>query len=236
MNCDQVFDVLTRGPFPSGEASDAGVERHLLACHECRRLAEALRPAVALFHESVPAHELDDLPGYQGALCEPFADQGMSTAVSLASPPLRIGHRAGWRRLERLAMSQFAAGAILTVAIVVLFWSLFGPAPEHANWAVWRDHAHDQHPSTGKTLSEQIAHTLDQFSMSNRCYPDGPWADDFGRGRGLTARQCCTACHAVAAPPAIRQVAFAASTSIPAGRTRAIARTCGICHDMDAAN
>ena len=26
LNCDQVFDVLTRGPFPSGSADDDGVE------------------------------------------------------------------------------------------------------------------------------------------------------------------------------------------------------------------
>jgi hypothetical protein len=28
MNCDQVFDVLTRGPFPTGEPSDEPVEHH----------------------------------------------------------------------------------------------------------------------------------------------------------------------------------------------------------------
>ena len=57
MNCDHVFDILTRAPFPAGEASDADVEHHLRACHECRQLAEALRPAVDLFHESIPSDE-----------------------------------------------------------------------------------------------------------------------------------------------------------------------------------
>ena len=68
VNCDQVFDVLTRGPFPTGEASDEAVEQHLRACHDCRRLAEALRPAVALMHEAVSGDQALSLPEYQGSL------------------------------------------------------------------------------------------------------------------------------------------------------------------------
>jgi hypothetical protein len=68
LNCDQVFDVLTRGPFPTGEPEDDAVERHLRACHDCRQLAEALRPAVALLHEAIETDEASELPEYQGAL------------------------------------------------------------------------------------------------------------------------------------------------------------------------
>src|SRR4051812_18327410 len=68
LNCDQVFEVLTRGPFPTGEPEDEAVERHLRACHECRQLAEALRPAVALLHESISTDDAMELPEYQGAL------------------------------------------------------------------------------------------------------------------------------------------------------------------------
>jgi len=68
LNCDQVFDVLTRGPFPTGQPEDEAVERHLWACHECRQLAEALRPAVALLHEAMETDESTALPEYQGAL------------------------------------------------------------------------------------------------------------------------------------------------------------------------
>ena len=46
MNCDQVFDILTRGPFPTGTACDEPLEAHLDECPECHRLAEALRPAL----------------------------------------------------------------------------------------------------------------------------------------------------------------------------------------------
>jgi hypothetical protein len=66
MDCDQVFMILTRGPFPTGEAWDEDVEAHLETCAECWRLAEALRPALEVFQEAVPPAEGRDLPGYWG--------------------------------------------------------------------------------------------------------------------------------------------------------------------------
>jgi hypothetical protein len=93
LNCDQVFDVLTRGPFPTGEPEDEAVEHHLRACHECRRLAEALRPAVALMHEAVAADQAVDLPEYQGSL-----------PAKTASTPRRLS-------LVRLASNQASANS-----------------------------------------------------------------------------------------------------------------------------
>ena len=66
MTCDDVFDKLTRGPFPSGAPGDDEVEAHLGHCKECRQLAEALRPAVELFQEAVGPDECYGLPGYHG--------------------------------------------------------------------------------------------------------------------------------------------------------------------------
>ena len=66
MDCDQVFMILTRGPFPTGEVWDEEVEAHLETCAECWRLAEALRPALEVFQEAVPPAEGRDLPGYWG--------------------------------------------------------------------------------------------------------------------------------------------------------------------------
>ncbi|MBI2478908.1 MAG: hypothetical protein HYV60_09820 [Planctomycetia bacterium] len=71
--CDDVFDILTRQPFPSGGAEDEFVESHLGVCHECRQLAEAFRPAVGLFHESMSAEIDDELPTYRGRL-KPIID------------------------------------------------------------------------------------------------------------------------------------------------------------------
>jgi hypothetical protein len=66
MDCDQVFMILTRGPFPTGAAWDEDVESHLETCGDCWRLAEALRPALEVFQEAVPPAEGRDLPGYWG--------------------------------------------------------------------------------------------------------------------------------------------------------------------------
>jgi hypothetical protein len=66
MECDQVFMILTRGPFPTGEPWDEEVESHLELCGDCWRLAEALRPALEVFQEAVPPAEGRDLPGYWG--------------------------------------------------------------------------------------------------------------------------------------------------------------------------
>src|SRR5207247_2607851 len=73
MDCDRVFMVLTRGPFPTGEAWDEEVEAHLETCGDCWRLAEALRPALEVFQEAVPPAESRDLPGYWGD-ARPAAD------------------------------------------------------------------------------------------------------------------------------------------------------------------
>jgi len=67
MECDRVFIVLTSGPFPAGRQSDAVVNRHLMACAECRRFAEALRPHDKETHEALPGSERESLPRYRGA-------------------------------------------------------------------------------------------------------------------------------------------------------------------------
>jgi hypothetical protein len=81
MNCDQVFDVLTRGPFPTGAASDTAVQRHLAACGECRQLAEALRPALDLIHESVPPEESWGLPGYWDDSTAPLETSDLKAGI-----------------------------------------------------------------------------------------------------------------------------------------------------------
>lgn len=66
MDCDRVFTILTRGPFPTGEPWDEQVEAHLEVCTDCWRLAEALRPALEVFQEAIPPAESRNLPGYWG--------------------------------------------------------------------------------------------------------------------------------------------------------------------------
>lgn len=96
MKCDQVFSILTRGPFPTGvTADDFQVDQHLHVCQECRELAEALRPATALFHESL-THEAQratagaELPSYLGSLPE------LATASRTELRGQSTSTRTGW--------------------------------------------------------------------------------------------------------------------------------------------
>jgi hypothetical protein len=134
MNCDLVFDVLTRGPFPSGGAEDEAVERHLGRCAGCRRLAEALRPAVELLAETIGPEDGRDLPRYWGEPRGPeregfdygpgegTAATAVGTAMQVAAPAAAVTLR--WERLV-LAGSALAAGVLL--ALVFQLGAGFGP-------------------------------------------------------------------------------------------------------------
>jgi hypothetical protein len=96
MDCDRVFMILTRGPFPTGEPWDEEVETHLETCADCWRLAEALRPSNDVFQESVPAIEGRDLPGYWGD-----ARPAAATVARLASAAIGQSASGGVRQLAR---------------------------------------------------------------------------------------------------------------------------------------
>lgn len=89
MDCDRVFVVLTAAPFPTGTAIDADVERHLLCCESCHRIAEALRPGDDLGHEALTPQERCALPRYRNAL-SPVGAKGATTA--------QVGAASTWRK------------------------------------------------------------------------------------------------------------------------------------------
>lgn len=96
MDCDHVFMILTRGPFPTGESWDEEVETHLETCVECWKLAEALRPALEVFQEAVPPAEGRDLPGYWGD-----ARPASAVVAELSSATRRTAIAADVRQLSR---------------------------------------------------------------------------------------------------------------------------------------
>lgn len=128
MNCDQVFDILTRGPFPTGDLSDGDVERHLTSCHDCRRLAEALRPAVELFHEAVDPAEGEDLPGYRGKLAEARSERLMAAVDqaigTMPIRPLPLHRRDPVERPGALGVSRIAVAVALGLVLGVLLRTL----------------------------------------------------------------------------------------------------------------
>jgi len=220
MKCDQVFDVLTRGPFPTGADDDVDVERHLRACHECRQLAEALRPAVELLHESIEAGESDQLPGYHGSLVsafEPQLDAAVMTMIrreNRKTAKLELSVRkkypsfinAGW----------FAAVALL--GVVFCFAVLAAQRLTHVA-------RHDQR-SIGIDSLERFQPDEDglrQLVALN--LPDGCLCGNVERKQSPKVQssaiyQCCTRCHSATSKhqPPIDSVAM-------------LARSCEMCHE-----
>jgi hypothetical protein len=120
MDCDQVFKILTRGPFPTGEPWDEQVEAHLEMCAECWQLAEALRPALEVAQEAIPPAEGRNLPGYWGD-----ARPVTGTLAELASGTTRTALASGNCRLNRplpayernAATREFSADVLRTIAL-----------------------------------------------------------------------------------------------------------------------
>jgi hypothetical protein len=179
ITCDAAFDALTRGPFPTGRPEDHDVERHLRACHECRTLAEALRPAVALLHESVTDLEARDLPSYHGPLGRPnrlawlTGDAGES--------------RWGFTRSGVIAVTTLMAAVVALAAVV--HWS--APPRFHATAsAAVRPAAR---------LSGEGSELLVALGLREPCTPAsyvtmlaGGMVHELSARDGLA---CCTECH-----------------------------------------
>jgi hypothetical protein len=220
MNCDQVFDILTRGPFPAGEPSDAAVERHLCACHECRELAEALQPSVSLFHESINPDEGAELPGYRGALwnssaLEPASAQTAVAMSAVSAPP--TGGSLVTRRSSRISSSvrtlllRVAAVATLAGALAALIVGIVGFEAGVGNRQVSSNAAALAADGGGPT-------TLASFEfLPQDCYRLTKVFPPERRSEAL----CCTHCHARAlseAPPLGESVVL-------------VARSCRHCHE-----
>lgn len=134
MDCDQVFNVLTRGPFPSGSPEDPYVQHHLECCQSCWRIAEALRPAEHLFQEAVPPSESRDLPGYWGDSTPPgvtvarIAAEASRTVVAPSPRPQvrRLQIDASYDRTAQRGDLVCVAAILLSVmAIPLVVWWLF---------------------------------------------------------------------------------------------------------------
>lgn len=133
MDCDHVFYVLTRGPFPSGAPEDDECQLHLETCVDCWRIAEALRPADDLFQEAVPASESRDLPGYwgvatpPGALIARIAEEASKTAVAsspLAAPRGKVALEPLARTAQRADLLCVAGILLAVLTMPLLGWWL----------------------------------------------------------------------------------------------------------------
>ena len=230
LNCDQVFEVLTRGPFPTGSVSDDGVEQHLRACHECRQLAEALRPAVALLHEAVAADVAANLPEYKGTL--PLHREPENACAFALTP--RTCKSAPRRESEALYGVRLIAASVLIAAVGALLYGVSmspagrspaagagqPPVPHHPALVIVFHP--DQQPDADGLL------TLASFHLPRTCLPGthrplttAEAAAIFAElaDGSLAALHCCTECHHAGMNPS--------------GNSRLLAMTqasCQLCH------
>jgi hypothetical protein len=201
MNCDQVFDVLTRGPVPTGDASDEAVERHLRACHECRQLAEALQPAVELLHESIAREEAAELPEYQGALAA--IERSVATADQMRPRPLSIQQLARTRAGEKRQAAwtnfiQFAAVLVLFAAVGSLVWSVVTTVKHRPGQSELLASVLPAESRSAARLDEQGFVTLAALKLPARCFPRESLLHAAGGNAAAInqeALHCCTQCH-----------------------------------------
>jgi hypothetical protein len=226
VSCDHVFDCLTRGPFPSGGPDDDAVERHLEVCHECRQLAEALRPAVALMHEALPESEAAELPSYGAAsaddgLCE-RADGALAARIRQIMDrqevqPRRITSQERW-----LSALRFTAAAVLLAALGTLlsgvFWQI---KPGERQLAIVPPSVRAGHQPTAEGLLHLASLKLPQI-----CLPGMPTpvvdADSSPIGPVIgAAHVCCTRCHAAGKEGAV----------LTQRTVAALQQSCVACHE-----
>lgn len=218
LSCDDVFDTLTHGPFPTGGAEDAALESHLCSCHECRQLAEALRPAVALLHEAIPSRATN-LPRYEGTLParellvgEPSLAARVRSLLDdeqLALTPRQFATADAQRRWP-----GYTAVAALALALVALW---FAAVP-----------AENQSPLP--RASQASAPSLEQLAalhLPRICLTSAPAmaattpspGDSLPPAENLSDLLCCTRCHHAGdgAAPGLRLIA-------------SLQQSCMVCH------
>ncbi len=238
IDCDRVFDVLTRGPFPTGAADDAAVEAHLAECHECARLAAALRPAIELFEEAVGPDEGHDLPSYWGEVAVESSElraAGADTArrvrrSRLRRPLVHYSHAVGeltgssvWQVAALVALGVFIGSVLRGFAPAESGRTPGGAAPV-AQAAVNPPSEAARLPSVAQGSAPEGNATLQlplvclDKTPHNR--PDELEDNvNWVQRRYVDIEHCCTQCHN-AAP----------DTLIPRSATAAVQKSCRYCH------
>ncbi|MEX2173379.1 MAG: hypothetical protein WD872_03395 [Pirellulaceae bacterium] len=241
VTCDRVFDVLTRGPFPTGDASDDAVENHLRACHECRQLAEALQPAVELLHEALAPEQAADLPAYQGLLTvlqrdvitadRDTAETDRPTPLSLRVAPRGTSRRHRQHDLAWNGAVRLVAASLLVAALGTMLWSVAGVVQQRGSGSPLLAGVLSSPPAakTSARLDDRGLMTLASLDLPANCFPGNALRPTAPRGRfpaGMSALnelwiRCCTECHhsAQSQRPSLHVVA-------------AMQRSCVACHSL----
>lgn len=132
VDCEFVFDILTRGPFPPIDDStddrlsidSSLIEAHLASCHECRQLAEALRPSVAIFHETLSDEERATLPAFNdGEMMDRLHQKIIEAVFESEEDPEHV------QRIDRACRTWLAPAMVLVpiIAMTILMAVMANP-------------------------------------------------------------------------------------------------------------
>ena len=218
LDCDQVFEVLTRGPFPTGAASDVIVEAHLSECADCARLAAALRPALELFQETIDVDQRHSLPSYWGEVAVEFP-KPVNTPAILATPRRQerhVDHQPPESNWTMLNVWGLAASLALGVFLGSLWHSNHSsPSPEQNS----RTSAGNS--SRGNTGSVVIASLPGEaprrLSLPLACLEKKSRTNSLKAPIPLMELACCTDCHNSASTVAVPRAATAVVSSLCRG-------------------
>jgi len=243
MNCDHIFNILTRGPFPSGDSTDAAVEIHLSLCADCRHIADALRPDSGAEDEMLLPEESRGLPYYWGiaALGEHGNGTQVTTAKNRRTRRKRattffekhepLAHLSGWQLAFAVLM-----GAALGTLLKLLGYVDGGDTPARSvaqvTPAMTASESFDprQPSQVPSDVNRQLAAKL---GATPACWEDqhplpgfesrSPGAHDPLSPVAIHEELCCTKCHNATSP----RFALRATTA-------KIVRSCQVCHEETA--
>lgn len=246
MNCDGVFKVLTRGPFPTGSSTlDVAVEHHLACCASCRRLATALQPAIEVFEEAVSPDESRSLPSYSGHLLSRKQESLRpltrtrrtlrTTAPALRRRPRPLPVPVPWAALGRFGLAVLA-GLVLSAVLRGL------ELRERREPGLLRAEAAEMSSRPMRLLGSPalLSAKLDAMHLGASCRPDLAQTVSFDAtdAERLTfsaqpARRlamagiswednCCARCHVPKGTAAVRKLTTAAVFKVT--------QSCGLCH------
>ena len=225
IHCDEVFDILTRGPFPSGQEHDDAVEHHLRSCHDCRQLAEALRPAVELFHECLSREEVAELPEYHGdatPMTQPFTRRLPQTLADVTLPTENTPRHDHVVAQRWTLLLQGAIATALTIAVVMVVFS-FGNSSRGLKSGGERVVTVPTAASSAEAARQLLALKLPAACWLDQSFPrtrhTGPMAQQIAEALEKHEIACCTRCHKEnrSHSPAMMQVAT-------------LQQSCLICH------
>ncbi|MCE9526607.1 MAG: hypothetical protein K8R36_11190 [Planctomycetales bacterium] len=199
LDCDAVFDALTRGCDAARE--DEALREHLECCPECRELANAMEPAVVVFENESRVAERHLTSAVT------FANKVFARLDAERSSVLAESHRRCFLYLSAHAWSQLGAAAAVLLALGGLFWAT-SPRQESTQLAALPAFASPLSRPTEPT-EHGLLH-LASLQLPSICLTPTAVSQD-----AAAVIQCCTRCHRSGDMlPAVRLVAFSQQSCV----------------------